>query len=234
MKIVIWDVDTQNDFFDSDFEYEGKVYKPQLGVPGAGSIRSNLKELLTYASSNPNYRIMGSVDAHTDADVKHFAKWPKHCKIGTPGQLKIEETNLENTGYVPMEKLSDDRLGDLIYEYQGPYDERQGPLYFEKSERKEDLDPDACNSARVNPNVAPILEKLEPKVIAVCGVALGYCVKEAVEYFLELGYKVALVTDAIKEFSADELALYSDWKARGAYLVHTRDVLAGKLEELVK
>lgn len=103
------------------------------------------------------------------------------------------------------------------------------PLFFEKGERPEDTDPNACNSCRVNPNVGPMLSLIAPKTIVICGLALGYCVKEARDYFKELGYKVALVTDAIKEFSAEELALYGKWHSEGDTLVHLRDVLEGKL-----
>jgi len=224
---ILWDVDTQNDFFDSKFTYQGRTYDPKLGVPEAGSIRPNLQKLIHYAITKPGWRVMGTVDAHTEADKKHLSKWPKHCMKDTPGQLKIEETRLEDTIFIGMEDLSERLLEKYVVE-------DKGAVYFEKHERPQDTDPDACNSAAVNPNVAKALKKINPKLITVTGVALGYCVKEAVNYFLDLGYKVALVTDAIKEFSPDELTLYADWKNHGAILVHTRDVLAGKLEELVK
>lgn len=224
--IIVWDVDTQQDFFDSEFVEHERVYKPALAVPGAGAMRQNMHDILSYASNREGYRIMGSVDAHTYKDKKHFEKWPVHCRKETPGQLKIPETRLAGTKFIPMDALTDEDLEAQVVNY-------SGPVYFEKRERPTDTDADACNSCRVNENVAPALEAVEPGVIAVTGVVLGYCVKEAVDYFLELGYKVAIVTDAVKEFAADELALYAGWKNRGVMLLHTRDVLAGKLEVML-
>lgn len=246
--IVLWNVDAQNDFFDAPFDdagekvswelprfsrpsatkpVSGKIYDPGLAVPGSDYIRPHLQSLHEYAQKTPDWRVMGSMDNHTEADVKHLGKWPKHCMKGTPGQYLIEEIRTGKEGWIPLEALSADELEKRI---RGA----SGSVYFEKHERPEDTDPDACNSCRVNPNVAPALTLLQPKVIALTGVALGYCIKEARDYFKELGYKVALVTDAIKEFSADELSLYGTWKEEGDLLVHTSDVLAGRLEELLK
>lgn len=227
-EYILWDVDTQNDFFDREFEYEGKWFKPALPVPESGDIRPNLAKLISNAKIMPGWRIMGSVDAHTEDDVRHIKKWGKHCMKETLGQTKIYETYpAHGAEYIPAEKIQKEELEEIIQR-------KTTPVYFEKHERPQDEDPDACNSVRVNANVEEALKIAKPKVIAVAGVVLGYCVKGAVDYFLDLGYKVALVTDAIKEFSPDELTLYADWKKRGAVLVHTRDVLQGKLEELVK
>lgn len=233
--IVIWDVDTQNDFFDRWFLQRHETIvsmlmsepiaqvAPALGVPGSHTILENLGVLVNYATSTPGYRLMGSVDAH-DGTEAHCRKWPAHCIKGTTGQEKINETTTRNAAYVTMERSQVRALEELVGS--------RRPLYFEKTQRPEDPDPDYCNSVRVNPNVERALELVDPKLIAVSGVVLGYCVKSAVEYFLELGYKVAVITDAIKEFDPNELTLYKEWADRGVLLTNTRTVMSGGLESL--
>jgi|GEM_PF-3675490 len=220
---VLWDVDTQNDFFDTPFTHEGVTYQPSLPVPDARSIRTNLKQLVQYATTHNNWRLLGSVDAHTKDDVRHLAAWGTHCMQGTPGAQKISETYLPTTRFVPAKKLLPEHLERIVTNEQ--------PIYFEKHEWKEDATANDCNSCAANRNVEPALRQLQPKTIALCGVVLGYCVKDAANYFLEKGYRVALITDAIKEFAADELAQYASWKDRGVLLLHTRDILNGTLEE---
>ena len=236
---VLWVVDAQNDFFDEEYDvydwtsHVARKQKPALAVPGSKGIRENLGSLVRYAQGAKDWRVLGSLDAHTDKDVKHFSRWPVHCMKGFAGYFPIPEVDDRDwyeierpIAKVGMEKISDSALRQY-------YLAGAGPLFFEKSERPEDTDPNACNSCRVNQNVAPALEVVKPKVVAICGLALGYCVKEARDYFKELGLKVELVTDAIKEFSVDELALYGQWKREGDFLVHTSDVIEGKLEKLI-
>jgi len=236
MPFLLWIVDAQNDFFDEEYNvYDGTSHttrkqKPALGVPGSRGIRENLRLLVNYAQNTKDWRISGSLDAHTAQDVKHFSRWPVHCLKGSAGYFPIPE--VDNRDWYEVERsIAKIEMGKmLVIALKKYYLAGKDPLFFEKGERLEDSDPNACNSCRVNPNVAPALEIIQPKVIAICGLALGYCVKEARDYFKELGYKVALVTDAIKEFSAEELALYGKWHADGDVLVHTSDVTAGKLE----
>lgn len=234
---LLWVVDTQNDFFDEPYEVfdwtarKSRMQNPTLPVPGSHSIRENLGKLVKYTLANSKEWITsGTLDAHTHQDVNHFSRWPVHCLKGTPGYFPIHE--VDNRDWyehehpiprVPMQKLSYKALEATITPI---YNEI---VFFEKGERAEDNDPDACNSCRVNPNVAPALEIWKPELIVVCGLALGYCLKEARDYFKELGYKVAVVTDASKEFAAEELALYGKWHAEGDKLVHTHDVLNAKL-----
>ncbi|MBI4144098.1 hypothetical protein HY486_02535 [Candidatus Woesearchaeota archaeon] len=221
---ILWLTDTINDFFDTRFSHNGKVYVPGLPVAGSSVIRPNLKQLVTYAWTNPNWKILGGVDAHT-TDVKHFSKWPKHGVKGTPGQMQIEETKLPDAVYVPIECVSKEKLESIVN-----FNE---PVYFEKAERSTDVGADASLSPRVNYNVAPALAMIEPRVIVLAGLVLGYCVKEAKDYFVELGYKIAVVSDAVKEFDKSELALLDSWEKEGVLLVKTEDIMQGKLEALV-
>lgn len=237
MTQLLWIVDTQNDFFDSPYEVWGKgnprpqhlrLQSPGLAVPDSFTIRENLRELVEYAKVQKTWKLAGSLDSHTHLDVKHFSQWPIHCLKGQPGYFPIPEVDdrlwyEESIPTVGMQAYTQQELERLI-----PPLHRE-IVFFEKGERPDDTDPNACNSCRVNPNVEPALRLMHPDLIVICGLALGYCVKEARNYFKELGYPVALVTDAIKEFSAEELTLYGSWHAEGDKLVHTADVLAGKL-----
>lgn len=233
---LLWIVDAQNDFFDETYavhdwtSHKTRMQKPALSVPRSKNIRHNLNLLSSYARNTKNWCTSGSLDTHTEQDVKHFSRWPIHCLKGFAGYFPIVEVDDRDWNEhekpitrITMEKLSDAALNCHLSHL------NLNPLFFEKGERPEDTDPNTCNSCRVNPNVAPAMEIIQPKIIVICGLALGYCVKEARDYFKELGYKVALVTDAIKEFSAEELALYGKWHAEGDVLVHTSDVLEGKL-----
>ena len=237
-EIIIWDVDTQNDFFDVRFEDDKSepigehprdhypIYQeiePKLPVPDARTVTDNLVKLLML-EEKPGYRVMGSVDAHVGTE-EHCKKWPAHCIRGTVGQEKIVPPLFRARRYISMEHWTNESLDVLV--------ESRRALYFEKTQRPEDTDPDYCNSVRVNPNVEYVLEKVNPGMIAVCGVVLGYCVKGAVEYFLDLGYKVAVITDAIKEFDPNELKLYKEWADRGVLLTNTRTVTSGGLEKFV-
>ena len=89
MKVVFWDVDTQIDFM----EPAGKLY-----VPGAEEIRLNLAYLTNMGSG---VRLSGSVDAHAPHDPE-FNEWPEHCVYGTPGQLKIQDSSVEDIHLCPQ------------------------------------------------------------------------------------------------------------------------------------
>lgn len=211
-ELVLWVVDAQNDFFDRP--YDGG--QPALAVPGAVDIADNLGKVVQYAWKQPGWYVSGTVDAHDD-DPLHFAKWPKHCVKGTPGQLHIAETRLQYAVFVPVE--SGAYVGDLTE-----------PVFFEKKERSYHTEPDESTSPKCNDNIKPYLERIKPRAIVIAGVVLGFCVKEAVEYFLEMNYAVAVVQDAIKEFAPEELQLYTEWERRGVLLTSTEEVVSEALE----
>ena len=75
---IFYDVDTQNDFMNSD----GALY-----VPDAELIKPNLAALTNYARER-GIPILGSVDAHTEDDPE-FKAFPRHCVKGTKGQEKV-------------------------------------------------------------------------------------------------------------------------------------------------
>jgi nicotinamidase/pyrazinamidase len=196
-NIVFWDVDTQHDFMDPN----GK-----LSVPGASSILNNL-ERLTKTSLTP--RVMsGSIDAHIPRDLE-FREWPEHCVYGTPGQRKIPESTPQDTLYVPSRKLTTKQLKEVI-----TYDKQ---VIFEKQH----------NDVRTNPNAKVFLESINPEQILVYGVATDVCVDLAVKYIArDLGYKVIVVTDAIKEIDpAKGKKCLAEWRNLGVQLQKTEELL---------
>lgn len=85
---LLWIVDAQNDFFDEVYEvydwttHKRRLQKPSLSVPDSITIRLNLAILRNHASKKPDWLISGSLDTHTERDVKHFSRWPIHCLKG--------------------------------------------------------------------------------------------------------------------------------------------------------
>ncbi len=91
MKKVFFNVDTQRDFMNKN----GALY-----VPGAESIKRNLKELTQYAVKN-KIPIMASMDTHigteefkkAESELKRWGgPFPDHCMINTYGWSHILET----------------------------------------------------------------------------------------------------------------------------------------------
>src|SRR5687767_2880947 len=91
-KLIFWDVDTLYDFMRSD----GKLY-----VPGSEDIIPAVKALTDFAHAN-RIPIVASADNHelSDPEISASPDWtttfPPHCMRGTPGQLKIAETQLRD------------------------------------------------------------------------------------------------------------------------------------------
>ena len=72
MKLVFFDVDTQNDFL----YVAGALY-----VPGAESIVPRVAALNRYAAG-AGIPLISTVDAHTENDPE-FRDWPPHCVRGS-------------------------------------------------------------------------------------------------------------------------------------------------------
>lgn len=78
---VFFDVDTQIDFLFP----AGALY-----VPGAETIVGTIARLNRYASDK-GYRLISTMDAHSENDVE-FRTWPPHCVLGSVGQQKPAAT----------------------------------------------------------------------------------------------------------------------------------------------
>ncbi len=195
MKVVFWDVDTQIDFM----EPAGKLY-----VPRAEEIKLNLAYLTNMGSG---VRLSGSVDAHVPDDPE-FAEWLEHCVYGTPGQLKIPDSLLDDVLFVPSAKLSSEQLADVV-----AFD---GQVIFEK----QGID------VSLNHNVKPFVDLIEPDLFVVYGVVAEICVNLTVNFLAgDLGYMTVVVVDAVKELDSSEaVSCQADWKAHGAKMVKTSSV----------
>jgi len=195
--VVFWDVDTQIDFM----EPAGKLY-----VPGAEEIRLNLAYLTNMGSG---VRLSGTVDAHVPDDPE-FKEWPEHCVYGTPGQLKIQDSLVEDILFVPSARLSGEQLVEVA-----AFD---GQAIFEKK------DTDVSS----NPNVKPFMDLIQPDLVVVYGVVTEICVNLAVNFFAgDLGYKSVVVVDAVKELDSSEADLcQADWKALDVKMVKTSSVFS--------
>jgi nicotinamidase/pyrazinamidase len=191
--IIFWDVDTQVDFM----EPFGK-----LSVPGADLIKSNLAILTTLG--NIRCIMSGSVDANTPSDDE-FNSWPEHCVYGTPGQMKIPESVIPNSLFVPTVKLTTEQLSEVST--------FNGQVLFEKQHTE----------IGTNSNVKSFLNFVDPERIVVYGVATDICVDQTVSYLArELGYDVLVVIDAIKELDSGKAwRCLEDWRSIGVSLQNT-------------
>lgn len=100
MKIVLFDVDTQFDFFSPS---------GALSVPGASSILPAVARLNRWAAAN-GVVVVSTMDAHSEND-REFQVWPGHCVAGTLGQRKHESTLLERRVIVASQPAPFDIAG---------------------------------------------------------------------------------------------------------------------------
>ena len=218
-NICFYDVDTQKDFMDAN----GALY-----VPGAEGIKANLAELTRYALRR-EIQVMGSVDRHYegDAELKGPNGFPKHCMDGTDGQKKIPETPVI-THYPSMYDPSLDLLREAYIENKAySASELKAKMsvfavYFEKQ------DINVFSNANAN-----LLTRFDASVVY--GVATEYCVKAAVLGMRQRGIDVLVVEDAIKGINPKgEFYAIEEMKAAGAKFIKTKDVLEGKVEEMLR
>jgi len=154
-QTVFWDVDTQFDFM----RPEGKLY-----VPGAESIIDRVSEVRKFALEN-GYSMIADIDWHSTndeeiSDAPDFKQtFPPHCIAGSPGSERVGYLGNVPIGYVEIDKMSDDSLKELV-------DKDQFHIVI----KKDSID------AFDNPNTDRLVELVKPKVMAVFGVALDFCV----------------------------------------------------------
>jgi nicotinamidase/pyrazinamidase len=206
-RLIFWDVDTLYDFMKSD----GKLY-----VPGSEEIIPSLKALGDFAHAN-GIPIVASADNHelTDPEISDSPDWkitfPPHCMRGTPGQLKIAETELQNPLVIEPELQNPGALAQRIQTHQGDI------LLHKRA-----LD------VFSNANVPTLLRALKPEAIVIYGVATDFCDRYTVEGLLRHWPQAVLylVTDAIRAIYPDEgERLIAGWRDRGIRLITTRQIL---------
>jgi nicotinamidase/pyrazinamidase len=206
-KLIFWDVDTLYDFMKSD----GKLY-----VPGSEEIIPTLKALTEFAHRS-GIPIIASADNHelSDPEITDAPDWkttfPPHCMRGTPGQLKIAETQLRNPLIIEPELQDPGALAQQVLAHRGDI------LLHKRA-----LD------VFSNANVPALLRTLEPEAVVIYGVATDFCDRYTVEGLLRHLPQAALylVTDAVRAIYPDEeKRLIAGWRERGVRLITARQIL---------
>jgi len=168
-KTAFFDVDTQRDFMSP----AGALY-----VPGARMVSGNIRRLVAHAAGK-GIRLFSTVDAHAVEDPE-FEDFPPHCVVGSWGQEKIGGTLLRDRIAVRGEpKLRKRAIATVL-------------------ERQQVILESATISVFTNPNVMPVLRASGCTRFVVFGVATDYCVRAAALGLLKNGFRVHLVTDAIR------------------------------------
>lgn len=207
MTLIFWDVDTQYDFMHAD----GRLY-----VPGAEEIIPNLARLTAHAHAS-QVRIVASADDHEPSHAEISERpdftetFPPHCMRGTPGQQKIPETALVNPVVIEPRRQDEAALRERVAKH-------SGDILFHKYRF----------DVFSNPNVAPVVELLDPTDVVLYGVALDVCDRYAVDGLLDRRpqTRISLVTDATKAIAPDRVAsLLEGWTRRGVRLITTDDAL---------
>jgi nicotinamidase/pyrazinamidase len=206
-KTIFWDVDTSYDFLRSD----GKLY-----VPRSEEIIPALGALTDFAHAN-RIPIVASADDHTvtDPEISSTPDWkttfPPHCMRGTPGQLKIRETELRDPLVIGPELRESGALSRQVLAHTGDF------LLLKQS-----LD------VFTNANVSTLVRTLAPENIVVYGVATDYCDRYVVEGLLRLlpQSTLYLVTDAIRAIYPEEGdRLVVQWAELGVRMVTTQEIV---------
>lgn len=168
-QVAFFDVDTQHDFMSP----RGALY-----VPGARMIAGRVRQLVAFAAKH-GLRLFASTDAHAP-DNPELKTFPPHCMLGTRGQQKIRGTLLPDRAVVAIRpRLSPRRIAAAL-QHQQVIIEKQTYDVFD------------------NPNTALLLQASGARRFVVFGVATDYCVLAAVLGLLRRGYKVSVVSDAIR------------------------------------
>ncbi len=206
-ELIFWDVDTLHDFMKPD----GKLY-----VGGSEDIIPAVKALTDFAHAN-RIPIVATADEHelSDLEISGTPDWnstfPPHCMRGTPGQLKIEETQLRNPLVIEPELQDPGALARQVLAHQGD---------FLLNKRAVDV--------FTNANVPALLSALEPQAIVLYGVATDFCNRYAVEGLLGVLPQVELylVSDAVRAIVPEEgERLIAAWTERGVRMVTVRQIV---------
>ncbi|MCP2520082.1 cysteine hydrolase [Candidatus Aminicenantes bacterium AC-708-M15] len=191
-------------FVDIDTQFDFMNPEGSLYIKNAEKIVPNIRRLIDFALKN-KIPVIASVDAHMENDPE-FEKFPPHCIKGKPGYEKIPETRVQD--YEIIENK---------------------PMEIEVSPGKEIIIEKQAFSLFENINTENILKKIGRTIAVIFGVATEYCVRASALGFLERGYKVFIVTDAIKEISKEEgEKALEELKNKGAKLITTDQILKGK------
>ncbi len=191
-------------FWDVDTQVDFMHPGGKLYVPGAEAIIPHLERLTRWAQES-KVLVVASADAHRESDSE-FQLYPPHCVAGTPGQQKVPETLLPRRVLIPNRRL--DSLPDLRGAEQVIVEKQQLDVF-------------------TNPNTEALLARLgQAQEIVLYGVVTELCVACAARGLQQRGYKLLLVSDAVRHLDeAKSRELLADVERRGGRLVTTEEVV---------
>lgn len=198
--ILFWNVDTQIDFI----EPTGKLY-----VKSAEKLKPALKKITNFAKEN-HIRVINTCDFHLinsnelSPNPDYITTFPEHCMAGTRGAEFIEETKPHLPAIV-------DWMTQLAILPQLANVNQFRNIVIRK---------DAFDVFEGNPYTSRILNLIHPEKVFVYGVTTNVCVDKAVCGLVEMGYKVFVFEDAIKELPKIPLP-YKHWKELGVKMIES-------------
>ena len=191
-------------FVDIDTQFDFMNSRGTFYVPNAEEIIDNIEKLFDYAKEH-KIKILSSIDAYRIDDPK-FQRFPSHGENDTPGNKNIEATTCKD-GIVIENKRQ--HIPETVLNHEQIIVEKQSFDIFD------------------NINVDKIIINLDVSDYVVFGVATDYCIKAAVLGLIRRGYKVSLVTDAVKAVTGEGGALI-EMRDAGVVFVSTQDVIERK------
>ncbi len=190
-------------FVDIDTQFDFMDPLGSFYVQGAEDITGNVKKLFSYAKEL-KIKILSSVDTHKEDDPE-FKLFPVHCVKDTPGCQKIEAS-------ICKDNIIIENVGQNITESMLDHDQ----IIIEKQ----------SHGIFDNKHSDKVIAGLDAGDYVVFGVATDYCVKLAVLGLLKRGYKVLLVTDAIKATTQEgEKESLKEMKDAGAIFTNTENII---------
>jgi nicotinamidase/pyrazinamidase len=175
-----------------------------------------LKKVTNFAHTH-GIPIVASADNHqlSDPEISDSPDWkvtfPPHCMRGTPGQLKIAETELRDPLVIEPEPQDPDALAQRIRLHRGDF------LLHKRA-----LD------VFTNANVPTLLRALEPEAVVIYGVATDFCDRYTVEGLLRHlpQAELYLLTDAVRAiYPAEGERLIAGWRDRGVAMITVRQII---------
>ena len=196
-RIVLWEVDTQQDFMLPG----GKLY-----VPGAEKIIPNTKRLVDEAREG-RVLLISSACRHLPNDPE-FETFPRHCVRGTPGERIIPQGLAQKVHSVPNDGSA--KLPSSILDNQ--------QLILEKQTL------DVFSNPHTEAIVNRLGEDTEYLVF---GVVVEHCVYLAAKGLIGRGHKVSIVKDAVETLKgAEGQRSLDELKSLGATFISTEQAIA--------
>lgn len=197
MKNFVVVVDTQYDFMLPD----GILY-----VKGAEETIIPITQYLASLTPEETEGVMFTFDTHIREEYEGSPEsqmFPLHCELGTKGHRNVINENIVNEfiNVVTLEKPVFDMWNDKAYIDQG-YVQDDVSDFFHNLKNNSEIE-----------------------IVDVIGVALNFCVKQAVDGFLERGFRVRLHTsltrgiDTGKPGDLDARILYAEEILNGNVVV---------------